>query len=78
MYQPTARNIIKSEPIQFSQTHPGFFPPTPQSVQQRVIVKENIVSPNKNKLIKQSPLKRIVVVESEPRRSNPKMPDLTI
>lgn len=53
--------MAKSHVFQGAQTHPGFFPPSPEKVLQRVIVKENIRSPVNNQFLIQSPGKTVVI-----------------
>lgn len=69
MHLPAQQNAVKPQVIDFAHTHPGFFPPPSQTVQ-RVVLKENVLSPNqRNLILKQSPSRRVVVVEGSPHKS---------
>jgi len=53
--------MAKSDVFQGAQTHSGFFPPSPNKVLQRVIIKENTRSPVNNQFLIQSPGKAVVI-----------------
>ena len=61
MHVSSPQHNIKADPINYSQTYSGFFPPNPQSVQQTVHVKEKIRSPERIAIVQQSPSKRVIV-----------------